>query len=314
MSSDDGVIGTNDDAASCKRYAVEKGYWHDPFISQLVQKNSSSRKAPEISRGYYARVTGIKILVENFLRVTSGNCQIVNLGAGFDTLFWRLHEGNIAPKCFVEVDYEQVTTRKCHQIKSKSVLLNALSAEDSEIVMNKSEIHSGCYHLVSANLTNVGTLEAKLTSCGLDKSLPTLFIAECVLVYNETEITNKIIKYIADSFPTTFFVNYEQVNMTDGFGEVMMQNLKARDCLLRGVSACISVETQLNRFLTNGWTGGDCLDMKTLYRCLPQQDLQRIERIEMLDERELLDQLLYHYCIAWAYKDTLDVGLCTVKI
>ena len=68
MSADDGVIGTNDDASSCKRFAVEKKYWHDPFISLLVPK-SSSRKAPEINRGYYARVKGIQILVENFLRV-----------------------------------------------------------------------------------------------------------------------------------------------------------------------------------------------------------------------------------------------------
>ena len=68
MSADDGVIGTNDDASSCKRFAVEKKYWHDPFISLLIPK-SSSRKAPEINRGYYARVKGIQILVENFLRV-----------------------------------------------------------------------------------------------------------------------------------------------------------------------------------------------------------------------------------------------------
>lgn len=74
--SDDGIIGTNDDAASCKRYAVDKGYWNDPYISYLVPK-TSSRKAPEINRGYYARVTSIQNLVEKFIRVATFNFIII---------------------------------------------------------------------------------------------------------------------------------------------------------------------------------------------------------------------------------------------
>ena len=41
--------------------------------------------------GYYARVEGMKTLVNQFLETTGRNCQVVNLGAGFDTLFWQLH-------------------------------------------------------------------------------------------------------------------------------------------------------------------------------------------------------------------------------
>jgi len=40
--------------------------------------------------GYYARVHGVSYLIEAFLKKTECNCQIVNLGAGMDTLFWRL--------------------------------------------------------------------------------------------------------------------------------------------------------------------------------------------------------------------------------
>ncbi|GFO38313.1 leucine carboxyl methyltransferase 1-like [Plakobranchus ocellatus] len=313
MSADPGVIGTNDDASSCKRFAVDKGYWADPYISYLVQK-SPSRKAPEINRGYYARVTSIQVILEKFLKMTKNNCQIISLGAGFDTLFWRLSDLGLAPKNFVEVDFEQVTTRKCHFIKSKKQLLSALSDEDADIMISQSELHSAKYHLVHANIANIGELEIKLTASGIDRSLPTLFLTECVLIYIEVEKTNKLLKWIADSFPTSFFLNYEQVNMTDAFGQVMIENLKARDCILSGVAACANTNTQMNRFLNNGWTGGDCIDMALVYKCLPQSDLQRIERIEMLDERELLDQLLSHYCLTWAYKDTLDLGLHTISI
>lgn len=40
--------------------------------------------------GYYARVHGVSYLIKAFLEKTECNCQIVNLGAGMDTLFWRL--------------------------------------------------------------------------------------------------------------------------------------------------------------------------------------------------------------------------------
>jgi len=66
--SDEAVRATNDDAASCKRSAVQIGYWNDPYI-QYVTK-ASERKPPEISRGYYARVKGVQGLVSQFLEVS----------------------------------------------------------------------------------------------------------------------------------------------------------------------------------------------------------------------------------------------------
>ena len=40
----------------------------------------------------------------------------------------------------------------------------------------------------------------------------------------------------------------------------------------------------------------------------------RIERLEFLDERELLDQLFQHYCVCWAYKDTAKIGLSNISL
>lgn len=45
---------------------------------------------PVCAAGYYARVHGVSYLIKAFLERTECNCQIVNLGAGMDTLFWRL--------------------------------------------------------------------------------------------------------------------------------------------------------------------------------------------------------------------------------
>ncbi|OWF54825.1 leucine carboxyl methyltransferase 1-like [Mizuhopecten yessoensis] len=307
MANEDAVRATNDDAAQCKRFAVERGYWEDPYISLLTTKGQA-RHAPEINRGYYARVSAMRTCIQRFIKLTDCKCQIINLGAGFDTTYWLLKDQQLSPKNYVEVDFAMVTSRKCHQIRRNEMLLKSIAGEDGEVKMSKTEIHATDYHLVSANLRSLEEVKGKLTESGIDTALPTLFVTECVLVYVDTESTNKVLKWIADSFPVALFLNYEQVNMTDRFGQVMIDNLKTRDCVLMGVEACTSMDSQKHRFTSQGWQGADGMDMSQIYKCLP--DIHRIEHIEFMDEKELLDQLLSHYCIVWAWKDPHDLGLC----
>lgn len=69
-SGDEGVISTNDDASECKRHAVRVGYWKDDYIGAFVK--NTDRRAPEINRGYYARVKGIQKGIGAFLEVRRG--------------------------------------------------------------------------------------------------------------------------------------------------------------------------------------------------------------------------------------------------
>ncbi|XP_006821825.1 leucine carboxyl methyltransferase 1-like [Saccoglossus kowalevskii] len=311
---DEAIQATNDDAASCKRFAIQQGYWRDPYLQFLVK--AAERKAPEINRGYYVRTHGIKYLLEDFIKKTESNCQIISLGAGFDTLFWRLKDEGLLPKTYVELDFRAVTSRKCYYIKSRSQLLDPLM-ESCDGVKNKisienAELHSPRYHIMTADLRDVADVESKLTEAGIDKNLPTVFISECVLVYMTVQKSSDLLKWIGDSFPTVLYINYEQVNMADRFGQVMQQNLRSRHCELHGVDACASMDTQKNRFLSVGWEGADAMDMMCVYHKLPPADIHRIERLEFLDELELLQQLFQHYCICWAYKDKANIGLSSI--
>lgn len=301
MCEDDAVAATNDEAALCKRYAVQVGYWVDPYIEYFI-KPTVERKAPEINRGYYARVTGIKILLHQFFRVTNYNCQVINIGAGFDTLFWRLKDEKIPIKNFVEVDKPSVTSKKCFVVRNKKTLLEKVATEDDDIQFSSCDLHAGQYHLVGADLRNIDEMESKLLHGLVDVTIPTAFLAECVLVYNEEEHSAKLLKWISEKFKNVFFVNYEQINMEDKFGKVMIENLKKRGCNLAGVSACKNLETQRDRFLAAGWTGAKSWDMLEVYRHLPTSEVEKIEKLEFLDETELLEQLLQHYCITVAYK------------
>lgn len=90
-------------------------------------------------------------------------------------------------------------------------------------------------------------MEIKLKACCIDKSLPTLFLSECVLVYVDVECSDKLIKWIANEFDKPAFINYEQVNMNDRFGELMIMNLRQRGTELQGARACQNIQTQIDR-------------------------------------------------------------------
>jgi len=60
-------------------------------------------------------------------------------------------------------------------------------------------------------LRDTDQLSTKLDACGVERQLPTVFIAECVLVYMSAEKSSALVKWIAEKFANVFFVNYEQV-------------------------------------------------------------------------------------------------------
>lgn len=59
----------------------------------------------------------IQLLLHKFLTTTSCDCQVINLGAGFDTMYWLLRDQKLSPKIYIDVDFTEVTIRKCHTIK-----------------------------------------------------------------------------------------------------------------------------------------------------------------------------------------------------
>ncbi|XP_059009980.1 leucine carboxyl methyltransferase 1 isoform X1 [Mustela lutreola] len=330
---DEGVRGTCEDASMCKRFAVSLGYWHDPYIQHFVRL-SKERKAPEINRGYFARVHGVSQLIKAFLRKTECHCQIINLGAGMDTTFWRLKDEDLLPRKYFEVDFPVIVTRKLHSIKVKPFLLQPIIELHSEdpLQIDGHLLDSKRYAVIGADLRDLPELEEKLKKCNMNPQLPTLLIAECVLVYMTPEQSANLLKWAASSFDPAMFINYEQilgiclclqdtmpgenefclthiVNMDDRFGQIMIENLRRRQCDLAGVQTCKSLESQKERLLSNGWETASAVDMMELYSRLPQAEVSRIESLEFLDEMELLEQLMQHYCLCWATKGGHELGL-----
>lgn len=296
------IQSTSEDASTCKKYAVSKGYWKDGNISHMV-KAMTSRKEPEINRGYYARNESIWMVLKHFISMNNGQCQIVNLGAGLDTIFWRMIDEDILPLKYVEVDFGEVVSKKLHMVRQSKLLQSKLT----NLSITAESLSADIYSFLKCDLRDISQLSSVLIAQGLVKRKPTLFLAECVLIYMPVSSSSDIIKWAADYFTDSVFINYEPFNMNDSFGRTMINNLKARQCWLVGQDACQSVNTEKERFLCNGWHSVVCENMWTVYNSLPEK--RTIERIEFLDETELFQQLLVHYCLCIAIKETSDLNL-----
>eukprot|EP00042_Codosiga_hollandica_P015529 m.37214 g.37214 ORF g.37214 m.37214 type:complete len:224 (-) comp44952_c0_seq2:478-1149(-) len=207
MSSDSAVRATNDDAAFCKRSAVTKGYWSDAYVAAFTSGWDRRSKPPLVHRGYFARVKALDIVVKQFVGLAGARSQILNLGAGFDTLFWRLSDEGVPFGKIVDIDMPEVIQTKKRIIESSKSLQKHLTEE-----ANRSR-----YILVEADLRNLSALREKLEVAQIDVSAPTLVISECVLIYLPPDLSRGVLTWVAETFSTSFCVIYEQVRPTNRF-------------------------------------------------------------------------------------------------
>lgn len=64
---------------------------------------------------------------------------------------------------------------------------------------------------MGVDLRNIDEVENKLKQAEVDFTIPTIFLAECVLVYIETNNCANLLKWLSSQFSSAVFVNYEQV-------------------------------------------------------------------------------------------------------
>lgn len=206
---------------------------------------------------------------------------------------------------YVEIDFSSVTAKKIKNIRKPhgEPMLNSFFSKNIE-ESHHADLHAGDYHLLGADLRQLSELEQKLDTVHLDITLPTLVLVECVFVYMVPEKSAELIRFFAEKFPTIAFLNYEQVNVEDNFGKIMVYNLNERGIMVPGLPVCKDLDSQKERFTENGFTDVEAWTVLNIYHNhLSRAEVERIEGIERLDEKELLTQLLEHYCFVYAFKD-----------
>ena len=301
------------EAVASKYSSSLKGYFEDPFLPFFVSEKER-RRPPLINRGYYARFRAFELILKRFEKEYPGDRQIVSLGGGSETIWFRLKSKGIVPKMYVEVDLEPVATSKAKKVTTTPEM-NVLLTNRNENLENKEvPLYSENYRIISCDLTNSTRLsELLLGKCEINPMLPTLFLSECVLVYIDPESSGDIIAWVAKLFPFGHFLTYEQINPNDPFGEQMMSNLRRRGCELKGIQAHPDLPSQEKRFLSRGWKLVKTLDMKTFYyEILSKKDRARAEKLEIFDEFEEFFLIMQHYALTLASMN-VDIRMLDLK-
>ncbi|KAN0065477.1 carboxy methyl transferase for protein phosphatase 2A [Thecaphora frezii] len=299
-----------------------------------------ARRPPLINIGTYLRCRSIDQLVEAFLLgdgddgdvgIKGKGKQIVSLGAGSDGRYWRIMASPELRRHlshYLELDFPQLTSKKVASIRRSSRLQSQLelTEEQRDAALGADARASAPDSLRSERLSirpfdlrDFGKADevARLFS-GLDPSLPTLLLFECVLAYIEPEAADVMLAHFGRRFDRVAAVGYDMCLAGESseaisvppqvsrFGRVMLQNLESRRLSLPGAKAALTIQDQANRY-TRLWPGTydspTSSGGKSLYRVweeLDPNERERISRLERLDEVEELRMLLSHYCITWA--------------
>jgi len=234
----------------------------------------------------------------------------VSLGAGSDTRFWRLSTaGRLSSvEHYVEIDFPENTARKALAIRKNDALNRHLV--DIMIDQGGMALHSPQYSLLPLDLRESPSIVlAPLIDSGLLKrSIPTLFLSECVFVYMPPPASDAVVKWFGENFDVVGGTLYEMFGLTDEFGRVMRANLMTRNVQLLGVDTYPTLEAQNERYLQHHYTRSRSITLKVVRsHYIPISEQHRIASLEMLDEIEELDLVLDHYVLSWAVRVAPDI-------
>ena len=311
------VLATSDDAAVSKLSCVTAGYYTDPYIQHFVRQ--PARRPPLINRGYYSRVAAIHKILHHFLTTPLPASashhpplkQVVSLGAGSDTEYFRLcgggggsDGGKLSVAGWYELDFESAIRKKrlvvdgCKELSAVAGVVRRV--EESECVYVYDELR-----LVGVDMRELGEVDRKLRLAGIDFSLPTLFLAECVLVYLLPTHSLPLIRYTASAFSGgSYFVSYEQILPHTAFGQTMLHNLQLRGCPLLGLTTYPTLDAHRTRYIEAAgyerWVGWDML--RVYGEWIEGEERRRVEVVEWLDELEEWNLIQSHYHISCAAK------------
>ncbi|GJD09412.1 tRNA wybutosine-synthesizing protein 4 [Galdieria sulphuraria] len=299
---------TNDDAAISKYCAVSKGYYNDPFISLFVK--TKEKRQPLINRGTYARVQAVQLLVERFLHLTKryGKRQVINLGAGFDTLFFRLRDKEVIWKgdVFVELDFPEVTQMKLRVFRQHAALYSLLTKDTDMKSFQETQDGLSCdiYKLIGVDLQQIekiilfiGTNLSIINSCS-----NVGYIGMCPYLHRTSKCRSNHSIFLKDVFFISFIL-FELTFPTDPFGRQMVKNIEQRGFSLESLLSYPSLRAQKERFIQFGYPKVDIKSMYTIYEdVLAVEEKRRIERLELLDELEEWKLLLQHYFLLYCLK------------
>lgn len=294
--------------------------------------------------GTYVRTHALDTLVLRFLRQKPGEAkQIVSLGAGSDTRYFRLkarHPGLATNLQYHEVDFAENTAAKIAAIRRNGPLMDALVGPSTKGAEQASRhdalrLSEGDTRLETANYTitpldlrklaNPSHTSALSFPLRVNQSLPTLVLSEMVLCYLDAKTSSSILSNLGRhlSFPRTPWglLIYEPIKPDDAFGRMMIRNLEARGIHLPSLQDYPDLDSQIRRMKDVGFggngdeaelCGSEAMTVDQIYDSnvwIPEEERERVEGLEWLDEIEEWKMLAGHYAVVWGWREEANDGV-----
>lgn len=138
---------------------------------------------------------------------------------------------------WVEVDFPNVVKQKHQSISEKEPLASIVGP----FTFTEGDLISSNYKLFTCDVRDGDILTSKFTANEIDRSIPTLLITECLMIYMTGKDSTSVYNWIRDFFIGDLAsINYEMINPDDPFGRMMVSNLEERGCQLLGIADCPS--------------------------------------------------------------------------
>ncbi len=265
------------------------------------------------------RTTAIDALVSSFLATDASELkQVVSLGAGSDTRFFRLASAGRPSTSLLyhELDFPTNTAQKIAAIQRQPSLMSAIRSSlpegaDITISADGTSLTSATYNLHPLDLRTLyeSASSKSLQITSLSSTAPTLIISECCLCYLSPSAADSVLSTFTTSLipaPTPLaLVIYEPIRPDDAFGRVMIANLAARGIVLQTLKKFSSLSRQRERLRMSGFTSGqDAADVDFIMeKWVSDAEKERVATLEMLDEVEEWRLLAQHYCVAWGWRN-----------
>jgi hypothetical protein len=131
--------------------------------------------------------------MEKFLEINPNEAQILNIGAGFDTIAFHLAERKNPKIRIFEADFSDLLLRKANLIVKSKELYSVLLGDDApkpslQSITTEYGYHFNQLHLISSDLHLPQDFIQSLLQAGFQVTTPTLIFTECVLVCKTTLI------------------------------------------------------------------------------------------------------------------------------
>lgn len=156
------------------------------------------------------------------------------------------------------------------------------------------------------DLRNLPSISSRQALRHLKDDLPTLIISECCLCYFEVEAARDIVNWFREKIPSLGIILYEPIGPDDSFGQMMVSNLAARNIVMPTVQRYKTLDDQKERLIELGFAapngGQKAQTVEDIWKkWIPEEERQRLDRLEGLDEVEEWELLARHYGVVWGW-------------